>query len=338
MQLLAPGPNTDSYSGLILPEEELDIRKPTLNLAIGPWCPVRCEDCYNLFGDTAKNGGLITGDEVLDFAAAAGEAGVGRAIISGGDPLSHPDILKVSAGLHDQDGLGWFTRLDAVGTSFLDPDEAAGPGPRIIFKGKGFMPLHNPADFTDHVSRIHIPLDGASQRTAQAFRKGRPNSFEEAFIIADKISAAAIPLGIHSVANQVNIGEFPEMYQLIANRTAATEWRVFQFDPTGPNPSGHSERLALGPGQFEAMTASMDEHIVASRGLRVMFGKLGTAEERARGIYFMVNDGGFAYMRRPGQLEVEQLGHITRDRNLVMGGVRTYVEYYNGFKGGYTTK
>lgn len=41
-------------------------KEPTINFAIGPNCPVRCE-CYNYFGDTAKLGGLVTAEEVIDF-------------------------------------------------------------------------------------------------------------------------------------------------------------------------------------------------------------------------------------------------------------------------------
>jgi MoaA/NifB/PqqE/SkfB family radical SAM enzyme len=336
MDILPNRTDPEQYTDRILPAEEPDVRKPTINLAIGPSCPVRCEDCYNLFGDTASRGGLVSGDEVLDFAAEAAAEGIGRAILSGGDPLSHPDITQVTSGLHDKDGLGWFTRLDTVGTAFLDAEGEAGP--RIIFKGRGFMPHHQPAAFAGHVSRIHIPLDGASQKTASAFRKGRPHSFEEAFVIADKIALAGIPMGIHTVANKANVDTFPQMYRLIADKTTASQWRIFEFDPNGPNPSGHPERLALEPGQFEAMTKGMDEHIVAGNGLKVMFGKLGTAEERARGIYFMVNDAGKAYMRRPGQLDVEQLGHISDDRRVVMDGIRTYVDYFHQFKGGYVIK
>jgi len=43
-------------------------RGPRLNLAIGPNCPVRCEGCYNSFGNTASEGGIITASEVIDFA------------------------------------------------------------------------------------------------------------------------------------------------------------------------------------------------------------------------------------------------------------------------------
>ncbi len=35
------------------------VRHPRLNLAIGPNCPVRCEGCYNNFGESFSNGGSL---------------------------------------------------------------------------------------------------------------------------------------------------------------------------------------------------------------------------------------------------------------------------------------
>ena len=50
-------------------ENILEVHKePTINFAVGPSCPVRCEGCYNHFGETSKLGGLVSADEIIDFA------------------------------------------------------------------------------------------------------------------------------------------------------------------------------------------------------------------------------------------------------------------------------
>ena len=56
-------------SGVDIEQLAAPAKEPTINFAIGPNCPVRCEGCYNHFGDTALSGvGLVTASEVIDFA------------------------------------------------------------------------------------------------------------------------------------------------------------------------------------------------------------------------------------------------------------------------------
>lgn len=70
---------------MFMPEISAPIPKePTINLAVGPSCPVRCEGCYNHFGDTARIGGLVTAEQVIDFATDARDEGVTQATLSGG--------------------------------------------------------------------------------------------------------------------------------------------------------------------------------------------------------------------------------------------------------------
>lgn len=103
------------------------LKGPTINLAIGPACPVRCEGCYTHFGNTSSLGGLVTADEVIDFAGSAQAEGVSQATLSGGDPLFHPEIVAIARGLRE---LGLKVKLDTVGTAFLGPA-------RVVFKGRG---------------------------------------------------------------------------------------------------------------------------------------------------------------------------------------------------------
>ena len=70
-------------------------KEPTINFAIGPSCPVRCEGRYNHFGDTAREGGLVSADEVVDFASAARGEGVTQTTVPGGDPIFHPEIVPI---------------------------------------------------------------------------------------------------------------------------------------------------------------------------------------------------------------------------------------------------
>ena len=80
---------------------ETPIRGPRLNLAIGPNCPVRCEGCYNNFGNSYSSGGLITSEEIIDFASDVRERDIDGVTLSGGDPLFHPEIVNIVTGLHE---------------------------------------------------------------------------------------------------------------------------------------------------------------------------------------------------------------------------------------------
>jgi hypothetical protein len=57
-----------------------------VNFAIGPSCFVKCVGCYNHFGGTANRGGLVSAEEVLDFAEAGKPMGLTETTLSGGDP------------------------------------------------------------------------------------------------------------------------------------------------------------------------------------------------------------------------------------------------------------
>lgn len=149
-------------------------KEPTINFAIGPNCPVRCEGCYNHFGNTFQQGGLVTAEGVVDFAAAAQAEGVTQATLSGGDPLFHPEIVPITQGLK---GLGLKVKLDTVGTALLGDAQ-------MVFKGRGTVGKVDIADIAPHVDFVDVPLDGAQQDTVANFRRGRPNLLNETVTVA----------------------------------------------------------------------------------------------------------------------------------------------------------
>lgn len=285
---------------------------PRVNFAIGPYCPVRCEGCYNFFADTEREGGLVSAAEVVDFAGAISELGIKRAIISGGDPLSHPEIEEIFTGLSE---VMDHRRADTVGTSLLDPETKI----PILYKGRGFMPHYKAEQFKGIVSLMNIPMDGANQRTAEQFRRGRSNSLREAVEIAGKIKEADIPLGINTVVNRANVEELPEMHRIV-RELGACQWRLFQFDPAGPNPAKHRDKLTLDADVFDSATDALR----AEGGeVQIFAGGL-----NRRGTYCMVNDGGILYKRNGGQEELDVVGHITIDREMVMRSLAQHVAMF----------
>jgi MoaA/NifB/PqqE/SkfB family radical SAM enzyme len=267
-------------------------KEPTINLAIGPSCPVRCEGCYNHFGDTARVGGLVTAEQVIDFATDARDEGVTQATLSGGDPLFHPEIVPIVSGLKD---LGMKIKLDTVGTaSKVEVTEIA-----------------------PHVDFVNIPLDGARQETVTKFRRGRANLLSETRTVAGLLRNAGVEFGFNTVANTSNIDELDAMKDIVEEEGAA-EWQIFEYDPSGPNPSRKKDSLRLNPGQFDEATAGL---ITAMDNLKIVRKNL-TARS---GAYFLVDDSGLAW-KPAGEGFRHIMGHITTDRTQVLVALRRHIQ------------
>jgi MoaA/NifB/PqqE/SkfB family radical SAM enzyme len=282
-------------------------KEPTINLAIGPSCPVRCEGCYNHFGDTSRIGGLVTADQVIDFAAAARDEGVAQATLSGGDPLFHPEIVPIVSGLKD---LGIKIKLDTVGTNLLG-DSA------IAYKGKGTASKVEVTEIAPHVDFVSIPLDGARQETVAKFRLGRAELLKETRAVASLLSNAGVEFGFNTVANTSNIDELGAIKDIV-EQEGASEWQIFEYDPSGPNPSRKKDSLRLKLGQFDEATAGL---VTAKDNLKIVRKNL-TARS---GVYFLVDDSGLAW-KPAGEGFRHIMGHITSDRTQVLAALRRHIQ------------
>lgn len=282
-------------------------KEPTINLAIGPSCPVRCEGCYNHFGDTARIGGLITAEQVIDFATDARDEGVTQATLSGGDPLFHPEIVPIVSGLKD---LGMKIKLDTVGTGLIGDS-------RIAYKGRGTATKVEVNEIAPHVDFISIPLDGAKQETVAKFRRGRSELLNETRIVASLLRKAGVEFGFNTIANTTNLDELDDI-KSIAEEEGASEWQIFEYDPNGPNPSNKKDLLRLEPGKFDEATAGM----TTTKGSLKIVPKNLTARS---GAYFLVDDSGLAW-KPAGEGFRHIMGHITADRAQVLSALRRHIQ------------
>ncbi|HEU4913776.1 MAG TPA: radical SAM protein [Candidatus Saccharimonadales bacterium] len=277
----------------------------TINLAIGPNCPVRCEGCYNYFAENPEEP-LITADEITDFAAKAKEYGVSKATLSGGDPLFHPEIVAIARGIK---GAGLEVKLDTVGTSFLDDVP-------ILYKGRGLAPKVDVSSLKPHVDLVSIPLDGANQTTISRFRRGRHNLFAETLAVAGLLQKTGVSFGYNTVAHASNLSELPAI-QRIAEDTGAKEWQIFEFDPNGPNPTSKKDLLRLAPGQF----ASETNMLKPVSGILMIVRKSLLDRSDA---YFLIDSTGLAW--QPTQEGARRVfGHISRDSDVVMSALKSHM-------------
>ncbi|MFA5003761.1 MAG: radical SAM protein [Candidatus Saccharimonadales bacterium] len=282
-------------------------KDPTINFAIGPNCPVRCEGCYNHFGETAQLGGLLTAEQVIEFAADARAEGITQTTLSGGDPLFHPEIVPIVSGLKD---LGMKIKLDTVGTAFLDDVP-------IVYKGRGIASKVEVTEIAPHVDFVNVPLDGSKQETVAHFRRGRANLLAETKAVAGLLRKAGIDFGFNTVANARNLDELPAMRD-IAEEEGAVEWQIFEYDPDGPNPTNKKSSLQLAPGKFDQATKDL---VSTSGRLRIV----GKSLETRSGAYFLVDDSGLAWKPAGGGFR-HVLGSITTDRAQVLVALRQHIE------------
>ncbi len=82
-------------------------------------CNLACKHCYSISADTDFPGELAT-DKVMEVMADLKEFGVPVLILSGGEPLLHPDIYKISKQAKQ---LGFYTALSTNGT-LIDEQQA----------------------------------------------------------------------------------------------------------------------------------------------------------------------------------------------------------------------
>lgn len=273
---------------------------------------MRCEGCYNNFGETFSTGGLVTAEEITNFAADIKERDIDGVTLSGGDPLFHPEIDGILGGLHD---IGYRIKVDTVGTALLEDS-------RIVYKGRGAVPRVDIEAVKHTLESVTLPLDGVDQGTIENFRRGRKNIFEETKLIAYLLAEAGVDYGFNTVVNAQNKHQVKDIGEL-ALSLGAFEWHVFEYDANGPNPSRQKENLRISYEEFEAATAELDQ--IPMDGMRL---DLRTRDSRVgAGAYFFVNDAGEAWSpnEEGGQT---RYGHIARDREKVLKAYDTYLSAF----------
>ena len=221
-----------------------------INLAIGPSCFVQCHGCYNYFGNSSRRNNLVTAADLLDFAAEAADSGITQATISGGDPLTHPEIVRIIQGLAE---MGLAVKLDTVGTALLGAAD-------VIFYGAGIAPSVLLDDIVPYIAVIGVPIDGATQATVHRFRKGRPALLQETIEIVRILKEASATVCINTVVHRGNVNELDDIRDLVVS-TRADRWQLFEFQPIGPLAGRNAERFELSSGEFARSTAKLTMNI-----------------------------------------------------------------------------
>lgn len=279
----------------------------TLNLAIGPSCFVRCKGCYHHFAGTGRTENTVSAAELLDFVDAALALGLEQVTVSGGDPLSHPEIVKLLRGLAVRPV---YKKLDTVGTALLDDA-------RTIFYGQRMVPRIPITEIARLVDHIGIPLDGATAEVQTQFRSGRDSLVLESQELVRRLRSAGAHVGVNTVVHRGNLDQIPQIARLLRDVRPHT-WQLFQFQPSGPLGSRVQSLFMISRAEFDEalrVARELTELLIDTQGK--------SADERA-GIYLLVDDAGIAFIPHAVGATRDVIGHITLDRDAVLQALRSH--------------
>ncbi|MDM8560878.1 heme d1 biosynthesis radical SAM protein NirJ [Candidatus Parabeggiatoa sp. HSG14] len=152
-------------------------------------CNLTCKHCYSISADTHFKGELST-QEIFDVMDDLKTFGVPVLILSGGEPLLHPDIFDISHRAKDK---GFYVGLSSNGTLIDENNIKA-----ITAVGYDY---------------VGISLDGLRE-THDYFRRSQ-GAFDKSLRAIRLCQDHDIKVGMRFTLTQDNVREFPQMLQLM---------------------------------------------------------------------------------------------------------------------------
>jgi MoaA/NifB/PqqE/SkfB family radical SAM enzyme len=287
-----------------------------LNLAIANNCFVHCPGCYQQFGKSGPD--LIAFKKTI---ARFLEWGVDKVTISGGDPLTIPDLLPF---LHEIRAMGiTHIKTDTVGTSLLiktSDSKSLSPDMSAI------------AGLTKAVDILGIPLDGWDNESVYLFRKGRKYLFDELCLLLKNIDSLSTnsKIIINTVAHKGNIDALPSIYKILQQFSCIAEWHIFQYTPTDNVAADINNLYETDNERFSAAK----DHFLQQADAATPFFHINFYSVNDRlGYYLLVNSGGEAWLPDHKGKSI-QLGVIHNNEEVV---VKNWIEAKRLLKTGYQT-
>jgi MoaA/NifB/PqqE/SkfB family radical SAM enzyme len=189
----------------------------------------------------------------------------------------------------------------------------------LRFYGKGKAAQVSLDDLCETVDRLGIPLDGASDAVISQFRTGRNDLLANGLAVIDRAKSFGVEVCVNTVIHRHNTNNVKELAQVVKD-SGADRWQIFEFQPTGPIAFGNAARFELNPGEFdEVIRDALQEFEAPNLSVQP---KSRAARQKA---YFMVDDSGMAWQPGVEGPTRETFGHITRDRDVVLGSLEQHL-------------
>jgi heme b synthase len=170
-------------------------------------CNLNCVHCRGASTSSVPAGELTT-DEAKHFIDEVSGLGKPILILSGGEPLTRPDVFEIA--LYGTDS-GFRIVLATNGTLLT---------PEIVGKLK-----------EAGVQRLSISIDGTAAKSHDEFR-GRSGAFERTLTGIEVLRKADFPFQINTMISSRNLEEIPRTFEL-AKKLGAVAYHIFFLVPTG---------------------------------------------------------------------------------------------------------
>ncbi len=189
-------------------------------------CNLRCRHCRAEAGDGPAEDETPTA-EILRIADGIGAALDPIVVLTGGEPLMHPDFFRIARHCADR-----ICRV-AIGTNGVLIDRVCARELRAA-----------------GVRRVGVSLDGASAATHDAFR-GQPGSLDAALRGIAACRAEGLPVQINATVTRHNENELDDLLRL-ALEAGADAFHLFMLVPVGCGAT-LADEVRLPPERFEAI-------------------------------------------------------------------------------------
>ena len=179
-------------------------------LELLPVCNLQCKMCYvrKSMEEVNASGGLKDGQWWLDIVRQAGDLGLVYPLLTGGEPLLHPDFRMILDGMNQ---LGMQVSINSNGT-LIDRDWA------------DWLDKHRPY-------RINITLYGASEESYQALC-GNGEAFRRVRQAISLLRERNIPFRLNASITPENVHELEAMISYGRELQVPIQVATYMFPPT----------------------------------------------------------------------------------------------------------
>ena len=200
-------------------------------------CNLRCMHCYQNASQPSSD--ELTIDEQLDVVDQLARAGVSLVVLSGGEPLTNPNLGKLIERIR---GRGMTVSIDSNGVLLNEST------------------VHYLKELG--VSSIELSLDSVDPAAHDRFR-GLEGAFDKTLRAVELSSEAGIFTTVATTATSLNYGQSSELISLAREHGAQ---RVVFFDLIPAGRGREVELIRLGPAQLVNLMATVRKHCSSEQG------------------------------------------------------------------------